>query len=201
MSENRFSHNQYQKNIFTEAYEEFCKSIPVEVEENLKQIVASVSLLGGEHVLDVGTGTGVLIPYIRKYGSIDIVACDLTQIMLEKAREKHDGVTFWLGDVIDLPSSLGLFDVVFFNAMFGNVWNQRRILQKITNRLNPDGRICISHPLGSHFVAKLHQDNPRQTPHLLPDQPRLRFLKEGIPLEVLHYYDERDFYLLVLKRL
>ena len=87
MSENRFSHNQYQKNIFTEAYEEFCKSIPVEVEENLKQIVASVSLLGGEHVLDVGTGTGVLIPYIRKYGSIDIVACDLTQIMLEKARE------------------------------------------------------------------------------------------------------------------
>ena len=131
MSENRFSHNQYQKNIFTEAYEEFCKSIPVEVEENLKQIVASVSLLGGEHVLDVGTGTGVLIPYIRKYGSIDIVACDLTQIMLEKAREKHDGVTFWLGDVIDLPSSLGLFDVVFFNAMFGNVWNQRRILQKI----------------------------------------------------------------------
>ena len=201
MSENRFSHNQYQKNIFTEAYEECCKSIPVEVEENLKQIVASVSLLGGEHVLDVGTGTGVLIPYIRKYGSIDIVACDLTQIMLEKAREKHDGVTFWLGDVIDLPSSLGLFDVVFFNAMFGNVWNQRRILQKITNRLNPDGRICISHPLGSHFVAKLHQDNPRQTPPLLPDQPRLRFLKEGIPLEVLHYYDERDFYLLVLKRL
>ena len=53
MSENRFSHNQYQKNIFTEAYEEFCKSIPAEVEENLKQIVASVSLLGGERVLDV----------------------------------------------------------------------------------------------------------------------------------------------------
>jgi len=200
MSENRFSHNQYQKNIFTEAYEEFCKSIPAEVEENLKQIVASVSLLGGERVLDVGTGTGVLIPYIRKYGSIDIVACDLTQIMLEKAREKHDGVTLWLGDVIDLPSSLGLFDVVFFNAMFGNIWDQRRILQKITNRLNPNGRICISHPLGSHFVAKLHRDNPRQTPHLLPDQRRLRFLKEGIPLEVLHYYDERDFYLLVLKR-
>ena len=200
MSENRSSHNNYQKETFAGEAHEFCKPIPDEVEERLERIVAMAALSRGERVLDVGTGTGVLIPHIRQCRIDEVVGCDLSPAMLAKAQKQHDGVTFWLGDVIDLPESLGRFDVVFFNAMFGNVWDQRATLQKVTGMLRTGGRICISHPLGSRFVAELNRSNPRRTPHLLPNKQRLHVLLRGIPVKVLHYYDEKDFYLLVLRR-
>ena len=200
MSENRSSHNKYQKKIFAQEAGGFCKPIPDEVEKLLQRIVATAALSRGERVLDVGTGTGVLIPRIRQYGIDEVVGCDLSPAMLAKAQEQHDGVTFWLGDVNDLPESLGRFDVVFLNAMFGNVWDQRATLQKVTGMLRTGGRICISHPLGSRFVAELNRGDPRRTPHLLPNQQRLHALIRGIPLKVMHYYDEKDFYLLVLRR-
>ncbi len=199
-SETRSTHNRYQQKIFAGELDNFCVPIPEEVEERLERIVAMAALARGERVLDVGTGTGVLIPIIRQYGIDEVVGCDLSANMLAKAREQHDGVTFWLGDVIDLPESLGRFDAVFFNAMFGNVWDQRATLQKVAGRLRTGARICISHPLGSRFVAELKRGDPRRTPHLLPDQERLGGLIRGIPLEVVHYCDEDDFYLLFLKR-
>lgn len=174
--------------------------IPDEVEERLKRIVARAALSRGERALDVGTGTGVLIPLIREYGIDEVVGCDLSATMLAMARKQHDGVIFWLGDVIDLPESLGRFDAVFLNAMFGNVWDQRATLEKVVDRQRSGGRICISHPLGSRFVADLNRGDSRRTPHLLPDQERLGELILEIPLEVVHFTDEKDFYLLVLRK-
>ncbi len=200
MIQNRSSHNHYQQRIFAEEADRFCVPIPGEVEERLQRIVAAAGLGGGERVLDVGTGTGVLIPHIEKYPVAEVVGCDLSPAMLARAREQHRKATFWEGDVVDLPESLGRFDAVFLNAMFGNVWDQRATLQSVTGRLRTGGRICISHPLGARFVAELNHLDPRRTPHLLPDRQRLRVLARGIPLETLQTCDEEDFYLLVLGR-
>ena len=42
MSENRSSHNKYQKKIFAEEADDFYKPIPDQVEKRLQRIVASV---------------------------------------------------------------------------------------------------------------------------------------------------------------
>ena len=68
MSENRSSHNKYQKKIFAEAADDFDRPIPDKVEKRLQRIVAMAALSRGERALDVGTGTGVLIPHIRQCG-------------------------------------------------------------------------------------------------------------------------------------
>ena len=196
----RSAHNKYQKTIFAEELENFGMPIPEEVKARLELIVAMAALSRGERVLDVGTGTGVLIPLIQKYGIDEVVGCDLSPTMLEMAQKQHGGVMFWLGDIIDLPASLGRFDVVFLNAMFGNVWDQRATLEKVAGRLCTGGRICISHPLGSGFVVELNHDDSRRTPHLLPNEVHLRELIRGIPLVVAHFTDEKDFYLLVLRK-
>ena len=91
MSENRSSHNKYQKRIFTKEADSFHKPIPDEVEKRLQRIVATAALSRGERVLDVGTGTGVLIPHIRQYGIDEVVGCDLSAVMLAKAQEEHEG--------------------------------------------------------------------------------------------------------------
>ena len=199
-SADRRTHNLYQQQLFARESDGFCEPVPGEIHERLRRIVAGAGLTRGERVLDVGTGAGVLIPHIRRHGIEDVVGCDLSEEMLANARKRHKGVTFWRGDVVDLPEDLGRFDAVFLNAMFGNVWDQRETLSRVTERLRTGGRICISHPLGSGFVAGLNRSDARRTPHLLPDEGSLPVLLKGLPLEVIDYRDEEEFYLLVLKK-
>ena len=198
MTEERKEHNKYQQKIFAMEVRVFCKSIPKEVQLRLQRIVDKVRLTKGERVLDVGTGTGVLIPYIRSYGVVDIVGCDLSSAMLAVGQERYQNVIFWCGDVVDIPAGLGPFDVVFFNAVFGNVWDQRETLCRVSELLRKTGRICISHPLGSRFVANLNQVDPGRTPNTLPDRDRLLETIRQLPFELIHFEDQLDLYLAVL---
>jgi cyclopropane fatty-acyl-phospholipid synthase-like methyltransferase len=56
--------------------------LPEGVPERLKRIVASARLVKGDAVLDVGTGTGILVPLIQAYEPEVIFACDLSEAML-----------------------------------------------------------------------------------------------------------------------
>ena len=198
MTEERKEHNKYQQKIFAMEVQGFCEPIPQEIQLRLQRIVDKVWLMKGERVLDVGTGTGVLIPYIQSYGVVDIVGCDLSSAMLAVGQERYQDVIFWCGDVVDIPTGLGPFDVVIFNAVFGNVWDQKETLSRISELLGKAGRVCISHPLGSRFVAHLNQMDPRRTPNTLPDQNRLREMIQQLPFELVHFEDKLNLYLAVL---
>ena len=200
MNKQREIHNNYQRDIFAEEVSEFCVPIPEEIQRRLESIVAKVGLTQGEQVLDVGTGTGVLIPYIRSYALDSIVGCDISPTMLAEAARRHPDLSFWCGDVVDLPADLGPFDVVFLNAMFGNVWDQQQTLTKATALLNPGGRICISHPLGSRYVAELRRSDPERTPHTLPDREVFSEWLGLLPLELIYYEDGEVLYLAVLRK-
>ena len=198
--DNRQAHNRYQRALFRDEIDNFRESTPREVVPRLKQIVELAHLERSDRVLDVGTGTGVLIPYIRRYGVRKIVGCDLSSMMLKEAKKQHPDVLFWCGDVVNMPDTQGSFDAVFLNAMFGNVWDQWETLQKVATLLAARGRIYISHPLGSRFVADLHEKDPRRTPHLLPDIHCLRELTATLGLKILYCKDFTEFYAVGLQR-
>jgi SAM-dependent methyltransferase len=44
------------------------------------------------------------------------------------------------------------FDAAFFNAVFGNLHDQREALLRVALLLRPGGHIVISHPLGSEWL-------------------------------------------------
>ncbi len=198
--DNRQAHNEYQRALFRDEVDRFREPAPREVVARLQRIVGLADLQPSDRVLDVGTGTGVLIPYMKRYGVRTIVGCDLSSMMLEEARREHPDVSFWCGDVVDLPDTHGSFDAVFLNAMFGNVWDQSETLRRVETLLTASGRICISHPLGSRFVADLHQQDPRRTPHLLPDRHRLRELTATLELKTLYFEDSIELYAACLHR-
>ena len=198
--DNRQAHNEYQRALFRDEVHRFREPTPREVVPRLKRIVELPKLEPSDCVLDVGTGTGVLIQHIERYGVRKIVGCDLSSMMLKEAKRQHPDVSFWCGDVVDIPDTYGFFDAVFLNAMFGNVWDQSETLRKVEALLTATGRICITHPLGSRFVADLHQQDPRRTPHLLPDRHHLRELTETLDLKTLYFEDSIELYAACLHR-
>jgi len=130
----------------------------------------------------VGTGTGALLPFLLPYldenaGEKRIVGMDLSAGMLVVARERFPRASFWQGDVLDLPviyereggKEEGLFTAVFFNACFGNVFDQARALREVGKLVKKGGRVVISHPLGADFVEELRRRSPSV---VLADLPR-----------------------------
>ncbi len=106
-ADDRQRHNRYQQRIFDTSVECFRQAIPADVEKRTEQIVAAANLGAGDRVLDVGTGIGVLIPYIQRCGVGRIVGCDLSAAMLSEAQERYPNVRFWCGDVVDIPREMG----------------------------------------------------------------------------------------------
>lgn len=198
MSDKLRQHNLYQQKTFSKEIDTFQQPIPEDVKQRTAYIVACAKLTSHDRVLDVGTGIGVLIPYIQQYGVNYIVGCDLSPAMLAEAQRRYPDVYFWCGDVNDIPQTLGPFDVALFNAMFGNVWSQRDTLTNISRQLTQAGRIIISHPMGSAFVRELRRQDRQKVPHLLPDESQLAELIRDLPLRVTHFQDDELLYLCIL---
>ena len=97
----------------------FLQPPPAEVLGRLAAIVASVPHLGPtSRVLDIGTGTGALIPHIEAAGVADILAVDLSPAMLQALQQtwpststvgNQPRVRTWLGDVVTVPRYMVIF--------------------------------------------------------------------------------------------
>jgi ubiquinone/menaquinone biosynthesis C-methylase UbiE len=74
--------NRLQRDTFDELYHLFEPPLPEGVPQRLEKIVAHGRIGTGDTVLDVGSGTGILIPIIQNYNPGRITACDLSESML-----------------------------------------------------------------------------------------------------------------------
>jgi ubiquinone/menaquinone biosynthesis C-methylase UbiE len=161
--------NKLQKRYFNENVDLFEPPLPKGVAERLKATVKASRLRRGERVLDVGTGTGILIPYIMKCGPSEIHVCDLAENMLRRVKGKFPQVMAHLCDVGDLQLPDDSLDVAFINACFSNIMNKSKCLDNLYRLLRRKGRLVISHPLGRDFIVELKKHTPFHL-DLLPDE-------------------------------
>lgn len=205
MKPEREPHLEMQKRYFDQRVDFFCQPIPESIQERTGQIVASSGLEKDSAVLDVGTGIGVLIGHFLEEGLHvnKIVGCDLSSRMLARARKKYPEVHFWLGDIVDLsiplppdfPAGLKSFSFVFFNACFGNMFDQVEALKAASRLTRGRGTIVISHPLGAAFVDSLHRSEPEIVPHPLPSLDDYQSWAKTVGYEIDHFDDRPGFYL------
>lgn len=196
----REAHQAYQKEFFDKNVGFFTRPIPEDVEERTALIVEAAGLTAGSRVLDVGTGTGVLIKFMLAVGvkPENIVACDLSQQMIAQAQARYPQVNFHLGDVTELPSSVGKFDAVFFNACFANLFDPKATLEYVSHFLTAGGCIVISQPVGRGFVEHLHEYEPQLVPHHMPTGDELNAWCTEFNLHRREFRDEGKLYLAVL---
>lgn len=198
----RREHDRKQAAVFDRVADIFEEPIPEEIMARLETIVASAGIREGAAILDVGTGTGVLIPLILRFKPARVVACDLSPEMLARARAKFgDEVRFVELDVVDLRGEEGPFDAVFCNAMFGNVYEQEEAVVAICSLLANEGKLVISHPMGRGFVNKLSRRSKALRIKKLPDRVALESLLEPHGLRLVTLTDEPNLYIAIAEKL
>ncbi|KAL4447549.1 hypothetical protein ABPG75_004768 [Micractinium tetrahymenae] len=188
-------------------------SITPEVDAKLARVAAGIpGLSAASRVLDVGAGTGALIPHLQASpgarGVQDILAVDVAPAMLAQLERRfpapstlgnEPGVRTWLGDIVDLPGYQGPFDAAVFNAVFGNLRDQHLALTKACFLLRPGSYVMISHPLGRPWHESFRAKNPRLVPNQLPQREALEALVRDLPLRVLSVTDEPEFFMALLQ--
>jgi demethylmenaquinone methyltransferase/2-methoxy-6-polyprenyl-1,4-benzoquinol methylase len=181
--------NDKQRETFDHLYDRFLAPLPQDVLERMERIVAAASIQRSETVLDVGTGTGALLPDIQRYSPRQVLACDLSGKMLEQVARHHPDVERYQCDIQDLQLPDASVDVVFMNGMFGNIVDKAGTLKNIARMLRPGGRAVISHPEGRAYVACIARTEPFPiTPLPSPDEARAWFRAVG--MTVTQYTDE-----------
>jgi len=188
--------NELQRKAFDELHRLFEPPLPEGVPERLERIVASGQIAEGARVLDVGSGTGILIPLIRTYEPARIHACDLSEAMLGRLRENYAYAETILGDVRDLGLPDGSLDVVFVNACYPNIVDKRTAFSNIGRMMRPGGHLVISHPLGKSFIEVIRKSTPfplDDFPERAEAETRLRSF--GFSIE--SFIDEPELYILV----
>jgi ubiquinone/menaquinone biosynthesis C-methylase UbiE len=191
--------NELQRELFDKAYRLFEPPLPEGVPERLERIVASGEIKKDASVLDVGSGTGIMVPLIREYEPARIYACDLSETMLRQLSENYAYAETILADVRDLRLPDASLDVVFVNACYPNIVDKAAAFSNISRMVIPGGRLVISHPLGKSFIGVIRKGTPFPLDDF-PERAEGDALLRDFGFHIKSWIDEPELYILVAER-
>jgi ubiquinone/menaquinone biosynthesis C-methylase UbiE len=167
----------------------------------LAQIVPTFKLMQGQKILDVGTGTGVLIPFLLKAvgPSGHVTAVDFAEKMVEICKTKniqHPNVNVIVQQVENLQFSSESFDAITCFGLFPHLENKEKALLEMNRVLKGGGRLIIAHALSSAEIKSHHHNaSPAVAHDLLPEEARMKELLANAGFAKVHIVDKSGCYL------
>ncbi len=131
--------------------------------ERIKSILGQLPLSKGMKVLDLGTGTGVLVPYLSEIVGPEgsVTAVDLSEGMLAEARKKFgalNNVEFLKLD-FEEEQIPGKYDAVMLFCVYPHLHAPADTLECLFKmNMTPDGFIVIAFPSDETFINNIHHE-------------------------------------------
>jgi ubiquinone/menaquinone biosynthesis C-methylase UbiE len=171
-----------------------------EMEKYLSRLVSLFQLRFGARILDVGAGTGGIIPYLlRAIGPQGYVwGVDFAGEMVKIGRKKfqQEGrVRFDLASVEHLPYKHRAFDHVVCFGAFPHFENKAKALGEMGRVLKPEGTLIIAHALSSAEIRRHHQNCAPVSQDFLPHESEMRALFEECGFRLQRLIDHPKCYL------
>lgn len=167
----------------------------------LKHVVSTWGLQCGDHVLDVGTGTGLLIPFIRQaIGPLgSITAIDYAEHMIQICRSKYahiENVTIQCQDVENLELPLLSYDIVICFGVFPHLQHHEVALEQLHRVLKTEGTLIVAHALSRAEIHLRHKDTASVVSNdNLPTDYEMRRLLTHAGFTVTLLIDQPGYYL------
>jgi len=171
-----------------------------EMRERLPQLVSLFQLQKRARILDVGAGTGGIIPYLLEAigpeGSL--WAIDYAEEMVKIGRmkfQKESRVIFELASVENLPYKDQFFDHVVCFGAFPHFEDKKEALEEMGRVLKTGGTLMIAHTLSSVALRSHHQNCGPVSTDFLPEEGEMRSLLGKAGFQVKRLIDEPKRYL------
>lgn len=171
-----------------------------ELKDRLPGIISLFNIKSGERILDVGSGTGGIIPYLLDALGLNgiIHAIDYAEEMVKIAREKfaqESRVVFHVCSVEALPFENGFFDRVICFGSFPHFEDKAVALKEMHRILKSPGSLIIAHALSSEEIKNHHKKAKPVKYDCLPDEPEMRLLLKEVGFSIIRIIDQKGMYL------
>ena len=178
-----------------------------ELNRFLEDLVPCFGLKRGQRILDAGTGTGVLVPYLSKEvgPSGSITAIDYAEEMVKICISKHSWIQnlkVEIQDVENLPYPSNSFDAVTCFGLFPHLENRAKALSQLNRVLKKGGKLVIAHALSSSEIKAHHKDASLAVAEdKLPEEEEMNRLLKNAGFINIYIRDEPGCYLCTSNKL
>jgi len=168
------------------------------------ELVSLLSLSGNESLLDVGTGTGVMIPYYsERLNRGNITAMDYSEKMLEVAERKFpssDRLRYVTMDVYELDEQ-NRYDVIVCYSCFPHFPNKSDAVRILSGALNENGTLMIAHGISRRHVNNVHREcDAIISNDLLPEMNAVAKMFKECGLSVTYTRDDERTFTIIGKK-
>ena len=172
--------------------------------KDFDRLFSFLPLKPGDHVLDAGCGTGVLVPFVlERIGETGVLyELDYAEKMIEANRSLHgeDNVRFIVSDAENAPLGNASCDVVICFSCFPHFQDKEEAVQTLARILKPGGAFAVAHFASSEGIKKHHASCRAVMHDELPDESVVRALLLAADLSIDLFIDEPGFYCLLASK-
>ena len=170
----------------------------------LKAMAARLDIKAGATVLDVGTGTGIFVPYLlEKIGREGKLVClDFAEEMLKIARAKgfKGNVSYLCADIENNHLADESFDAVVCYSVFPHFNDKVKALKEIYRLLKKDGKLVICHTSSRQAINEIHRSLPAVCNHLFPENEDTHQMLSEAGFKEIRISDGEDDYLVSARK-
>lgn len=173
-------------------------------DEKINMLLSKISIKDGENILDVGTGTGVLIPFLKSLNpNGNIKGVDISEGMLTVARNKFKNIANLSFEEIDIEktSMKEKYDKIVLYSMFPHLQDKTNAIKVLTeNNLKQGGKLIIAHSNGREYLNNMHKkaDERVSEDRLIPILNQKKLFEE-VGLKVIDAFENDEIYYIVIE--
>jgi len=165
----------------------------------LAQMARRLNIESGTTVLDVGSGTGIFLPFLLSQVGLSgrVFALDPAEEMLKKSRAKcfAEQIYYLHADVTSIPVRDIVFDTVVCHSCFPHFQDKAIACVEMSRVTRAGGRVLICHTSSRTEINQLHHQIAAVANDLIPDEDTMRSLLSRAGFTGIEIDDGRESYL------